>query len=1261
MACYAKARARKGKAGKETRQKHGLGFMQQSREKFKLKGAYVLLCVQKGKKALYFVLVILLLTTPWKLWRAETGFALAQPSGVEAVGTGERSSSPQVNFYSEEGHASRFLDRALAMFCGAGGAVRVAGLASAQQLFGVMSSRATVAGQSSDAPLWAFNGSYADYIFRVTVTGYNGSYGETYNESIPLSFDIFDVNMQNQTFYVSVNFGGALSNASATYLASFSDPSPFPAISPEDLAALDSGTVPPDMAGTRLMTGISISVPAGTFSALEIIEMSEVEYALYVDPTSGLVIESTAGILGFSGTLELTKTNVRISSPLPPTTYDVTIEESGLPSGTTWSVTLDGTSKSSSGSTITFQEQPGTYTYSITSPSGYTPSSGSGFITVTDAPITQAITFSIVTAPYSASFTVWYGKEPFDVTLYLTQAGYNALSSSGSSDQIQITDLNELSDFLVKDIQYVQSVKVSSSGIALDQAEASRVLYATLVWAQLYSSESNMYQWYGPGSAGYEQLQVLLPGEGIQNLGINLAQQLKFASLFAPLTDTLETVLGSEGADQVSGVVKLLFECGKGYQALVSDYGTSTANAISQTLAEYGLISQSDEQDFGGQEFLAGLSMLSSSQYSSFLNALYQDLSPGEQLSNGAEQTLESTLEGLLSDAGSSLILEAEAFSVSGLTATTSFGIGMSSFSTTIYEYVLPLALANAIENMYIMPMADMYSDENEILNELSCVYPVLFSSLSSMTVDGDANATAGVLSAYLATLTNSLWGNYIGLQSKIDGDTVTASRSQVEEESNIASVISTNVQTYMFQLDSLEKAAELLASGTIPSVSQIGAPFPALTSQLYGLSVTARTYNAVEGALSRVGQTVSSGLSSIGSGITHALESVKGFWDIKIGGDPPSAIVYFDGYYVFVNGSRAYTDYPFAYAYVGGGGLQVFLDGWNGSLAIELNESAPVTVYYSNSSVSLPVFTSTLQAYSVRVMNVSTYPEPEALSGPYSLELVPVNSSLTNLSLVGRGVNLTGMELGSQGTGILGLTPGTYEVEYTNSSVPRTVNVTVGGSKINEAVLITRIGAESIPTATKVSLQVSPSIASVGSDVTVTAKALFSNGTLAPDQPLDFYANGKEFATATSGTGGFASVSYRPQTAGQYNFTAVLALDPSAVASASLSVASSSSPLPLIGFLIIVVTALVLFAYVLARRKQGGDDSSAEDLSGDSIWAASGLWRTTSRRFFMNVQLWYDKDQFHPVFLAGFFENVSITYCTKHRNVFQGTRRRIK
>ncbi|MEM0129120.1 MAG: hypothetical protein QXG65_03010 [Thermoplasmata archaeon] len=86
------------------------------------------------------------------------------------------------------------------------------------------------------------------------------------------------------------------------------------------------------------------------------------------------------------------------SSP-PTKKYTVTFAESGLPSGTGRTVTLNGGSQS----TISFAEPNGTYAFAVTAVTGYSASPSSGTILVNGANVTEAIVSAKETT-YSVAF-----------------------------------------------------------------------------------------------------------------------------------------------------------------------------------------------------------------------------------------------------------------------------------------------------------------------------------------------------------------------------------------------------------------------------------------------------------------------------------------------------------------------------------------------------------------------------------------------------------------------------------------------------------------------------------------------------------------------------------------------------------------------------------------------------------------------------------------------------------------------------------------
>ncbi len=85
------------------------------------------------------------------------------------------------------------------------------------------------------------------------------------------------------------------------------------------------------------------------------------------------------------------------------TYYTLTFTETGLASGTSWSVIVGGTMYSSSTtSTISFNVLANTYSYSVTAPSGYTVANGSGSVKVSS---NTAISVTFTQTKYTLTFT----------------------------------------------------------------------------------------------------------------------------------------------------------------------------------------------------------------------------------------------------------------------------------------------------------------------------------------------------------------------------------------------------------------------------------------------------------------------------------------------------------------------------------------------------------------------------------------------------------------------------------------------------------------------------------------------------------------------------------------------------------------------------------------------------------------------------------------------------------------------------------------
>ena len=179
---------------------------------------------------------------------------------------------------------------------------------------------------------------------------------ETVNNTVTSGYNVKITNLTTKNGYISMNYNATV-NGTITVLL------PFNEIRNATISDILSSRVYID---GLLYKNFSITVTSNGSAVLTV-------YNLAGDPTLYWKYSPDASL---------------------PSYYNITFTETGLPSGTSWSVTLNGVKESSTASTIVFSELNGTYTYTVNSVSGYTVSPSSGSITVNGKDMTQAITFT---------------------------------------------------------------------------------------------------------------------------------------------------------------------------------------------------------------------------------------------------------------------------------------------------------------------------------------------------------------------------------------------------------------------------------------------------------------------------------------------------------------------------------------------------------------------------------------------------------------------------------------------------------------------------------------------------------------------------------------------------------------------------------------------------------------------------------------------------------------------------------------------------
>ncbi len=128
----------------------------------------------------------------------------------------------------------------------------------------------------------------------------------------------------------------------------------------------------------------------------------------YWDPTLSSVQNLTAS--GPASQFTLGSEGVLVVSvpftPRGPTQYPVTFTESGLPTGTNWSVALEGNTLSSSTPTISFSAPNGTYGFVVGAVSGYSPDPTQGTVVVLGQGTQTALTFGPAPGLFAVTFLV---------------------------------------------------------------------------------------------------------------------------------------------------------------------------------------------------------------------------------------------------------------------------------------------------------------------------------------------------------------------------------------------------------------------------------------------------------------------------------------------------------------------------------------------------------------------------------------------------------------------------------------------------------------------------------------------------------------------------------------------------------------------------------------------------------------------------------------------------------------------------------------
>jgi outer membrane protein assembly factor BamB len=223
-------------------------------------------------------------------------------------------------------------------------------------------------------------GAFPPYYFR-------WSFGDGTNASgATTSHTYFRVGQYTVTLSVSDRFGN-IANTTDTVIVGPGDR--YPVVFEESGLPL----------GTEWSVDFNDSILFGRSKSIVFQAENYTGYRYSVPGIPGVRVTPSEGIVNVSG--QSTIVRVIFSAISPPSHYAIQFVESGLPSGSAWSVFLNGSETTTTSIEITFFEPNGTYSYSISAVAGYSANRTSARLVVDGLDWVMGISFLPSPAPVS--------------------------------------------------------------------------------------------------------------------------------------------------------------------------------------------------------------------------------------------------------------------------------------------------------------------------------------------------------------------------------------------------------------------------------------------------------------------------------------------------------------------------------------------------------------------------------------------------------------------------------------------------------------------------------------------------------------------------------------------------------------------------------------------------------------------------------------------------------------------------------------------
>jgi hypothetical protein len=179
---------------------------------------------------------------------------------------------------------------------------------------------------------------------------------------------------------------------------------------------------------------------------------------------NGTIAFSLGSVIGFqaipsSGNLTVNGSAVVEAIAFSSVDFTVTFAETGLPNGSSWSVTLASDTQGGTGATIGFVEPNGTYAYEVPTVPGFTVVPSSGNLTVSGANVRQSLSYTPL-PPGLYALTFMESGLPTGQIWSVDLAG---TVENSSTDQIVFAEKNDTYPFSVGEISGYHAVPSSGA------------------------------------------------------------------------------------------------------------------------------------------------------------------------------------------------------------------------------------------------------------------------------------------------------------------------------------------------------------------------------------------------------------------------------------------------------------------------------------------------------------------------------------------------------------------------------------------------------------------------------------------------------------------------------------------------------------------------------------------------------------------------------------------------------------------------------